>query len=72
MLKRVERLVDWEKTRLNELFYRYPELRRAWELKESFRAWYRGTNRSRAKERLRSLEDTISNDYLPEFTLITR
>ncbi len=36
-------------------------------LKESFRDWYRGTNRSRAEERLRSLEDTISNDYLPEF-----
>ncbi len=36
-------------------------------LKESFRDWYRGTNRSSAKERLRSLEDTISNGYLPEF-----
>ena len=67
LLKGAERLVDWEKARLNELFYRYPELGRAWLLKESFRDWYRGTNRSRAKERLRSLEDTISNDYLPEF-----
>jgi len=36
-------------------------------LKESFRDWYRGTNRSRAKEKLKSLEDTISNDCLPEF-----
>ncbi len=36
-------------------------------LKESFRDWYRGTNKSRAEERLRSLEDTISNAYLPEF-----
>jgi len=27
--KGAERLVDWEKARLNELFYRYPELRRA-------------------------------------------
>jgi len=33
--------------RLNELFYRYPELGRAWVLKESFRDWYRGTDRSR-------------------------
>jgi len=67
LLKGAERLADWEKARLNELFYRYPELGRAWVLKESFRDWYRGTNRSRAEERLRSLEDTISNDYLPEF-----
>ncbi len=36
-------------------------------LKESFRDWYRGTNRSRAEERLASLEKTISNDSLPEF-----
>ena len=36
-------------------------------LKESFRAWYRGTNRSQAEERLASLEKTISNDFLPEF-----
>ena len=36
-------------------------------LKESFRDWYRGTSRSKAEERLRSLEDTISNDHLPEF-----
>ncbi len=36
-------------------------------LKESFRAWYKGTDRSRAEERLWSLEDTISNDSLPEF-----
>jgi len=67
LLKGAERLADWEKARLNELFYRYPELGRAWVLKESFRDWYRGTDRSRAEERLRSLEDTISNDYLPEF-----
>jgi len=67
LLKGAERLADWEKARLNELFYRYPELGRAWVLKESFRGWYRETNRSRAEERLRSLEDTISNDYLPEF-----
>jgi hypothetical protein len=44
LLKGVERLVDWGKARLNELFYRYTG---AWVLKESFRDWYRGTNRSR-------------------------
>ena len=55
LLKGAERLVDWEKARLNELFYRYPELGRAWVLKESFRDWHRGTDGSRAKERLRIL-----------------
>jgi len=67
LLKGAERLVDWEKARLNELFYRYPDLRRAWVLKESFRGWYRGTNRSRAEERLELLEERIANDCLPEF-----
>jgi transposase len=67
LLKGAERLTAWEKARLNQLFYRYPELRRAWVLKESFRAWYRGTNRSQAEERLASLEETISNNCLAEF-----
>jgi len=34
LLKGVERLTDWEKERLNQLFYCYPELKRAWVLKE--------------------------------------
>jgi len=67
LLKGAERLADWEKTRLSQLFYRYPELKRAWMLKESFRAWYRETDRSRAKETLGLLEERISNDSLAEF-----
>jgi len=67
LLKGAERLADWEKEKLNQLFYRYPELRRAWTLKESFRTWYRGTDRNKAEERLASLEKTISRDSLPEF-----
>ena len=35
--------------------------------KESFRAWYRETDRSRAEEKLKSLEQTIANSALPEF-----
>ena len=66
-LKGAERLTDWEKAKLNQLFYRYPTLKRAWMLKESFRAWYRGMDRSKAEERLASLEKTISNDSPPEF-----
>jgi len=41
---------------------RYLELRRAWVLKESFRDWHRGTNRSRAEERL---------EFLAEWTAVT-
>jgi len=36
-------------------------------LKESFRAWYRETDRSRADERLGLLEERIANDSLAEF-----
>jgi len=67
LLKGAERLADWEKTELNQLFYRYPGLKMAWMLKESFRAWYRETDRSRAEERLGLLEKRIANDSLPEF-----
>ena len=35
--------------------------------KESFRAWYKETDRNRAGERLESLEEKIANDSLPEF-----
>ena len=37
LLKGGERLADWEKERLDQLFHRYPELERAWVLKELLR-----------------------------------
>ena len=67
LLKGTERLADWEKERISQLFYRYPELGRAWVLKESFRAWYREMTRSRAEERLELLEEKIASDSLAEF-----
>ncbi len=67
LLKGAERLADWEKERLNRLFYCYPELKKAWVFKESFRAWYRDTDRIRAEERLGLLEEKIKGDSLPEF-----
>jgi len=67
LLKGAERLADWEKERLNRLLYCYPELKKAWVFKESFRAWYGETSRSRAEERLRLLEEQIKGDSLPEF-----
>jgi len=66
LLKGAERLADWEEERLNQLFYRYPELKRAWMLKESFRTWYSERDRARADRRLGILEERIANDSLPE------
>ena len=63
----MEKLADGEKERLNCLFLRYPEVERAWKLKESFRAWYRETNKSVAEKTLRLLEDKIARDSIPEF-----
>ncbi len=51
----------------NRLFYCYPELKKAWVLKESFRAWYRETDRMRAEEALELLEEEITSSSLPEF-----
>ena len=46
---------------------RHVNLKKAWVLKESFRMWYRETNRSRAEERLGLLKDKIEDNSLPEF-----
>jgi len=67
LLKGTERLADWEKRKLNQLFYCYPDLKRAWVLKESFRTWYREMDRMRAEEMLGLLEERIEGDSLPEF-----
>jgi len=67
LLKGAERLADWERERLNRLFCYYPELKKAWVLKESFRTWYRETDRMRAEEGLGLLEERIEGGSLPEF-----
>ncbi len=67
LLKGVERLTDPERARLHQLFQLYPEVKRAWQLKESFRTWYRGRDRSHAWAELSLLEATIASDSLPEF-----
>ena len=67
LLKGAERLTGWEKEKLNQLFCRYPELGRAWALKESFRTWYKGTDKRRAEEELELLKAKIANDSLYEF-----
>jgi transposase len=42
-------LTSPERTRLTALLGRYPELHRAWLLKESFRAWYCSSGRAAAE-----------------------
>ena len=49
LLKGAERLADWGKRGLSQLFCCYPELKRAWALKKSFRTWYKETDRSGAE-----------------------
>ena len=67
LLKGAERLKDWERERLGRLFLRYPELKKAWELKESFRAWYRETDRKQAERALGLWEESIRSSSLPAF-----
>ena len=67
LLKGAERLKDWERERLGILFLRYPELKKAWELKEGLRAWYRETDRKQAERALTLLEEEIRNSSLPPF-----
>jgi len=67
LLKGVERLADWERARLNQLFQLYPEVKVAWLLKESFRTWYGERDKRRAEERLESLEKAMTNNSVPEF-----
>jgi len=67
LLKGTERLADWEKRKLNQLFYCYLDLKRAWVLKESFKTWYREMDRMRAEDMLGLLEERIEGDSLPEF-----
>lgn len=47
-----ERLTPEQRGRLHGQLARYPELRRAWALKEAFRQWYRSPDRATATARL--------------------
>ncbi len=72
LLKGVERLASWERAKLNQLFYLYPQLKEAWRLKESFRHWYSERDRGRAEEKLNLLEREIASSSLPEFKELLR
>jgi transposase len=49
------------------LFLAYPEVHKAWELKEDFRAWYKETDKMKAEKRLAALGEKMIQSGLPEF-----
>ncbi len=67
LLKAREKLADWERPRLAQLLGQHPELRRAWQMKEQFRDWYRSPNRREAEARLKSIEQDAAVAHLVEF-----
>jgi transposase len=72
LLKGAEKLSAGEKARLKHLFQHYPQLGRAWMLKESFRSWYKEAGRDRAEDKLEWFEKRITSESLPEFTDLRR
>jgi transposase len=67
-LKGAEKLLDGERDKLTPLFLAYPEVHKAWELKEDFRVWYKETDRMKAEKRLAELGEKMMQSGLPEFT----
>jgi len=59
LLTAAERLSPESRARLMALLGRYPQLRRAWLLKESFRAWYRSHDREAAEAMLTQWENSV-------------
>jgi transposase len=62
-----ERLTPPQRTTLMMLLGRYPELHRAWLLKEWFRAWYRGGSRVAAEAALMRWEASVRDHGPPPF-----
>jgi transposase len=61
LLRARERLTRTERTRLMTLLRCYPQLHRAWLLKEWFRAWYQGGSRATAEAALTRWEASVRN-----------
>jgi transposase len=59
LLRAAERLTPESRAKLMALLGRYPQLRRAWLLKGSFRAWYRSRDREAAEARLTQWEKSV-------------
>lgn len=67
LLKAEERLTDEEKKRLIPIFWDYPEVRNAWQIKENLRRCYRADTRKEAELELIELEDRINRSPFKRF-----
>lgn len=67
LLKAVENLTPEEAGQLTMLLRAYPELRRAWELKEAFRAWYRTSGREPAEGGMALWEASVREQGIGAF-----
>ncbi len=64
LLTGVERLTPERYSRLMDVLGRYPQLRRAWVLKETFRAWYHSATRAEAEQGLKAWEAEVQEASL--------
>lgn len=71
LLTGVERLTPERSARLLDVLGRYPLLRRAWALKEAFRAWYQTATRTEAAQRLRAWEAEVQEEGLAPFQALS-
>lgn len=67
LLTGAERLTPEQASRLREVLERYPQLRKAWALKEAFRAWYATPSRAEADRGLAVWQETVRREGLAPF-----
>jgi len=67
LLRKAESLTNEEQAKLSYLLSHYPELDKAWGLKESLRQWYKSLSRAEAEVSLCLWEDSIRKSGLKEF-----
>ena len=67
LLKAEERLTDADKKKLTPIFWAYPEVRNAWQIKENLRRCYKATTRQEAELELTELEERIDRSPFKRF-----
>ena len=70
LLKAEERLTDEEKKRLTPIFWDYPEVRNAWQIKENLRRCYKAETKKEAELELTELEDRINRSPFKRFKIL--
>jgi transposase len=70
LLKAQERLTDEDKKRLTPIFWNYPEVRNAWQIKENLRRCYQAATRQEAELELTELEARINRSPFKRFRVL--